>query len=572
MMSQNKKIAKVIVAALVVIMLFGAFSGCIGGDIEQIDHAKTQVYVGNYDGGLGHQWLLKLKQRFEEAYKDYPGVDGKMGVQVMIDNDKDAYSATTLNRTIKNSEQEVFFSSGYNVEDLFIGGLTLDITDIVTEKLTAFGETRSIEDKLNPSLVNYYKRNGKYNMVPHTNSSVGVIYDLDLFNNADFGGLYFKEGSKPGDLKADRYTTFDGNRTKGPDNVKGTDDDGLPATYDEFFELCAHMKNLNITPMAWTGQHALNYTTFLLKALWADNEGIERTNIQFNAGLEEGKNVAELVVFDSNGKMVMENGKPKTELLEITPENYVEITRQPGRYYALEFWEKMVEGEYIHQMGLNLSQSHVMAQADYLESTFTDNPIAMLLEGTWWTNEATEAGTFDMLVRVHGSDAALENRNFGFFPMPKRYAAEDDEPRRATLYTELTPSFINGNIKEEKKDIAKKFLQFALSDQSLKEYTLTTGEVKALEYDISEEELNEIDSFSRNFFRTTVNSDLAYRIRYSSAADKVVTPFAQPFNYSYCNVDGVFKNRFLDAFVHDHIDARTYFEGMIDYANKVVIK
>ena len=34
---------------------------------EKVDEGKTQLYVSNYDGGFGSQWLMDLKEAFETA-------------------------------------------------------------------------------------------------------------------------------------------------------------------------------------------------------------------------------------------------------------------------------------------------------------------------------------------------------------------------------------------------------------------------------------------------------------------------------------------------------------------------
>lgn len=44
-----------------------------GGDTgitEEVDTARTQLYVSNFNGGYGDEWLKTLKTRFEEFYKD----------------------------------------------------------------------------------------------------------------------------------------------------------------------------------------------------------------------------------------------------------------------------------------------------------------------------------------------------------------------------------------------------------------------------------------------------------------------------------------------------------------------
>ena len=52
-------------------------SGEIGG--EKIDPNREQLYVGNFNGGLGSEWMAELDKAFEAAYPQY---------QVIVDNKK----------------------------------------------------------------------------------------------------------------------------------------------------------------------------------------------------------------------------------------------------------------------------------------------------------------------------------------------------------------------------------------------------------------------------------------------------------------------------------------------------
>ena len=56
------------------------------GITEEVDYSRTQLYVSNFNGGYGDEWLYKLKTRFEEFYKETIFEEGKKGVQVLIDN------------------------------------------------------------------------------------------------------------------------------------------------------------------------------------------------------------------------------------------------------------------------------------------------------------------------------------------------------------------------------------------------------------------------------------------------------------------------------------------------------
>ena len=50
---------------------------CGGGGGEQVDDTKTQLYVSNYDGGFGDEWLYSAKAKFEKLYENKSFEDGK---------------------------------------------------------------------------------------------------------------------------------------------------------------------------------------------------------------------------------------------------------------------------------------------------------------------------------------------------------------------------------------------------------------------------------------------------------------------------------------------------------------
>ena len=81
----------VLAALLIFVIVFGSI-GCIGnggGETEEIDPTRTQLYVANYNGGAGTVWIENMKTAFEEECKKESFEPGKTGVQIMINNLKD---------------------------------------------------------------------------------------------------------------------------------------------------------------------------------------------------------------------------------------------------------------------------------------------------------------------------------------------------------------------------------------------------------------------------------------------------------------------------------------------------
>ena len=67
------------------------------GENENLDPNKTTIYIGNYYGGLGDQWLQVLTDQYEETHPD---------VQFKIENDKTPYSASEDVTTSEISAKE----------------------------------------------------------------------------------------------------------------------------------------------------------------------------------------------------------------------------------------------------------------------------------------------------------------------------------------------------------------------------------------------------------------------------------------------------------------------------------
>ena len=82
-----QKAASILLAAALSAGACGLFAGC--GDVISgvIDETKSQLCVGNYDGGVGTQWLYDAADRFEQMYTttEFEPGTGKVGVEVVVD-------------------------------------------------------------------------------------------------------------------------------------------------------------------------------------------------------------------------------------------------------------------------------------------------------------------------------------------------------------------------------------------------------------------------------------------------------------------------------------------------------
>lgn len=157
----NKKIIAVILACVIVVgavVLIFSRGACNGGE-GAINENQTQLYIGNYNGGVGQVWIEEAAAAFAEKYKDYSFEEGKQGVQFFFDHDKDLETETNILGS-KNLN-ELYFNQGVNYTEWADKGLLLDVTEWVNEDLAEFGENESIMDKVSEPFDTFLNRNGK---------------------------------------------------------------------------------------------------------------------------------------------------------------------------------------------------------------------------------------------------------------------------------------------------------------------------------------------------------------------------------------------------------------------------
>ena len=504
------------------------------------DLSKTQLAVSNYNGGYGEDWLYVLRDRFEAAYANTSFEEGKMGIELVIHSDKDGYYGIELYNKMGITTDEVFFAESIYYMDFVSAGYVMDISDIVT---AVNSDGKTIESKLDSHYASFLANDGNYYALPHYASFSGITYDIDLFDSKK---LYFAKNGAPsesGYTGTVAYTNLAGERSAGPDGAYGTDDDGLPATYDEFFVLCGYMKTRGITPIAWNGQYNTTYTKHFLAALTADYEGAEQTLLNYTFD-GTATNLGTI-----SGGSFVKDSTPTT----ITGQNGYEMYRTAGRYYALSFLEQILDGSYYADCGFDGGASHSSTQTDYLRSSQKGEPIAMLVEGVWWENEAKD--TFTMMESRYGEEYARSNRRLGFMAFPKATVDKVGEPV-TLLDANYSLAFISSKIPESKVNAAKTFLQFCYTDESLQEFTRVTGLPKALNYEMPADTQFK-STFSKQVWNLYHNADVVYPV----ASNKIFLAGQSALAMNATFVTAT-ENSALKA-LYDGVSASTFFSGIV---------
>lgn len=477
----KRLVASILAGAMVL-----SIAACGAKVTEEVDSSKTTLYVGNYAGGVGSEWLESAMAKFEEKYADVSFEEGKKGVQLILgENNKTTMAGKELEQVIATSKTEVFFTEDVSYHAWVNKGLLHEITGITEEKLTEYGEDKSIAEKMYPELAEGLKVDGKYYALPFWEAFYGLVYNATLF---DENGWYISEDG--------HFTNASGKLSAGPDGKAGTYDDGMPATYEQFFAMMDEMVKDNVTPIQWGSRE---YITWFFGSLFADYEGFE--DLMMNYTLE---GEAELVKLDT---LDVENMTYETEKVSITQQNGYELARQEGYLYVLDFAEQFFRGKGYYDPNISMSTAYKIsdAQLAFVRNARTTDkkPVAMLVEGCWWENEAITA-----FQETYGPDATkFDNEmEMKWMPLPKATEAQvgSENIQVAPLNSYC---FINANITEEKVEAAELFLQFCHTDMMMEEFTALTGMFKPYEYEVSNDK---VTASTKSILEVRENSRIVY--------------------------------------------------------------
>lgn len=522
---------------------------------EQVDDNRTQLYVFNFAGGFGAEWLAAAKERFEELHKDDVYEEGKKGVQIVVNNSKT--SAEAIQDQIEYNKEEIYFTELAYYYTLKQAGVLGDITEAVNKDLSVYGDEAgsTILSKMTDDQKAFYgvEEDGetRFYGIPHYAGYTGLIYNVDLFEKEKY---YFADGVTDAEQLEDHFILrSEDKRSAGPDGEYGTSDDGLPATFEEFFMLCDYIAERGQTPVTWRGNEYNDYLRKFMLSIEANIDGKEQMSINYSM---DGT--------ATNLGSASDKGFTKTGKKKITADNGYEVYGQAGKYYSLDFMHTLATTEEYHsELAFNSSYSHMNAQEDFLYAGHDNGetaPIAMLVEGVWWENEAQT--TFDAMADSMGEDFAKENRKFAMMPLPK--VSKSDIGKNTLLDGLYSLCFMKSNIEEWKKPLALEFIAFVNSNESLVEFTQMTNTPKALNYQMSDEQMSSMTYFGRSVMELKQTSDIVYPF----SAESIYVNQSGQFDADEVwksTVGGTVYNAPATAFYEDNITAEDYFNGMLHY-------
>lgn len=542
----KKILALLLAVAMLAAMLVGCDIGTVddpansnenqsGGEVsdnqqvEEDDSNKSVITVATWDGGLGSQWLEDAADRFEELYKDKSFEDGKTGCKISIiasrsfDGSSMAFTPLT---------HDVYFVEAVDYYTMTNNKQMEDLTEIMTTALTEYGEDGTILDKIDPTMQEFLQTaDGNYYAVPFYETFYSFAYDLDLWNEKSF--YISKDGG---------WTNADGALSAGPDGEEGTYDDGMPATYAEFSKLITHIKDAGVTPFVLPA-NATDYVANFMYEYYAQYEGKEQMELNFTFdGL-----ATDLISVSEDGTV--------TELpdTQITFENAYELQSQAGKYYTLKFGEEIL-GKADNS---KIADTHINAQKSFVRGGIAnDQPIAMILDGSWWENEAKAALT-------ELTESGYERHNYAV--MPKPHATEDKVGQKACwMGTSSSYGFVASA--SDNKPLALEFLRFLHTDEELSHFTGETNMSRPLNYSLLEEDAARMTTYGQSIQTLKDNCDVIYP--YTNRAEVLNNPLMfQSFAWAWLtSVDGLeYRNPWLYFTDVKGATAEEYFSGQRDY-------
>lgn len=535
---------------LSIVPLMGVISAC-GGSGE--DSTKTILRVYNYNGGFGTEWLTKAVKRYEAVNAERSFEDGKVGVQVKITPTKDIPNTP---QGFLSNKNEVFFTENLNYNEFVANGVLYDITSALTSD-NPYEPGKTIESKLTNQQKDGYKINGtKYYGIPHYGTTYGITYDIKLFEDRCF---YLAKNYTPADPFV--YDLSDP-RTAGPDGIEGTYDDGLPATFEEFYLLCDQMVKDDVIPLSWTGQYADQYTSHMLANLTSNIEGYDncKQRFSFDGTIDDAVKLNNGTFDFSQTESVSLNGST----------NGYDVFRQKSVYEGLKFFRHIIDNKAWYANGndgkgtkcFNSSVSHVEAQSMFINGATVNGKqksIGMLVEGTWWQNEAKEI--------FNESGKKMDEVKYGWLPLPK----PDSSYAAGNTYVDTQNSFgvVSKNIAPEKVAVALDFLQFVNTDESLVEYTLTTNTFKNLNYSLTDEQVNSLTPFGKSlvYFKQNASPVMtASQNEFFTKNESALMDMKEMFSNKYAGYPA--RQFYQDS----SLTAEKYFQDMYGYYKDTIWK
>ena len=182
----------------------------------------------------------------------------------------------------------------------------------------------------------------------------------------------------------------------------------------------------------------------------------------------------------------------------------------------------------------------------------------MIMEGSWWENEARN--TIANYQETYG-----ERSDYAIMPIPFADEAKAEACGRKHTYLSLSQSF--GIVSSQCKNVklAKEFMKFLHSDKMLSKFTADTSITRPLNYEVSEDDQANLSTYAKSLIDLKKNSDIFYP--YSS--NQFIMDNSQyftAFNFTWnSKIDKVYKHPWMYFSSVKNSTALAYFNGQYEY-------
>ena len=449
---------------------------------------KTTIRVTNFDGGIGTVWLDKAAERFAELNQTKSYATGKQGIYVNVER------ASSINLSSTGSWGDIAFTErSYDVTALAQLGVLLNIDDVITDTTRSGGSIDSlIYENKKASLKGH---DGQYYGLPHYEFFGGLSYDHEFFEKENI----FIAGDSVQNASVNVYTSSYGTlrlvkdssvqKSVGPDGQENTADDGLPSSMEELIQVMAYIKNKTDYGAVVVGATVPNYTNYLIAGLWASLAGYQQMINYYNC-------TGEIEIVDSLSNEPLFKGidyikKPNTRKVVLSENTGFLGNNMAAKYYAISLMEIMLKEGFLVNSSFS-GTDHYGAEKSIIYNPIDSqyDKVAMLIEATYWYNEATIAGSFTSYETLAKTK---EERDLRFMALPNSFNTipENQRTEQKNVIMDIGIGIGVANAKNEGNEeivsAVKDFIAFLYSSEELINFTVETGMTRPLTYDVGEQ-------------------------------------------------------------------------------------
>lgn len=525
-----KKVSRFFGLILCGVTVFGSVA-CGGVIIDKVRTDREQIYVNVYNGGVGTEWFENLRNEWNANNDKYEIIPDLLKKET-----SDIKAEIEAGISSKSTSPLCYFSISSNLKSVINIDGFLDISDMLDKKPDG-EDGMTVREKMSEYYEDWKNvassdiKGGTY-LLPWNESMNGFVYNHDDFLSA--GWLYYAENtqevkdalSKQGivfEESGERLTFVSSeNPTNykeggyilraGKDGKYGTYDDGQPITESEWSAMLKKIATIptsqfgSARPFIWTGYYESEYTSYLQWAMMAQYSGT-----QF---------VKDFCSHDSEGRTYpMHDGTNASWSIDDGYKAYgAEASYQAMKFYS----DYLMQHGYRHAAADDNGVDHGTAQSKYIYGNRKEktNPYsAMIIEGSWWENEARPS--------FAANDKLYPERSFGkcdyrYMLLPdfeggvqafgngKGTAVAISE---ASSFCIVKPTDYDTQAAKDKIDALKDFLLFTLKEENLRKTTVMTGVVRPYKYTLTKEDREKMTPFGRNNFDLYMDTDNISRVR-----------------------------------------------------------